>query len=88
MAAGLDGLVDDDRAYVTRWGVDLASITSAVLIVHGEDDRVVPVGHGRWLAEHLPAVELRQLAGEGHISALADEQGAQAALSWLAQRSR
>lgn len=87
VAAGLDGLVDDDRAYVTPWGVDLASITAPVLIVHGDDDRVVPVGHGRWLADHLPSVELRELAGEGHISAIAAAEGAAAALSWLAQRS-
>lgn len=88
VATGLDGLIDDDRAYVTPWGVDLPLITAPVLIVHGDDDRVVPVEHGRWLAGHLPAAEHCELAGEGHISTIAHEQGAGAALRWLAQRSR
>lgn len=89
LATGLDGLVDDDRAYVTPWGVDLAAITAPVLVVHGVDDRVAPVAHGRWLAERLPSATLVELDGEGHISAIADdEQGAVAALRWLAQRSR
>lgn len=88
VASGVDGLVDDDRAYVTPWGVDRAAITVPVLIVHGDDDRIVPVAHGRWLAAHLPSAELWELADEGHISTIADdEQGAVAALRWLAQRS-
>jgi pimeloyl-ACP methyl ester carboxylesterase len=73
---------------VTPWGVDRAAITVPVLIVHGDDDRIVPVAHGRWLAAHLPSAELWELADEGHISTIADdEQGAVAALRWLAQRS-
>jgi hypothetical protein len=29
---------------------------------------MVPVGHGRWLAQHLPSVELNIGAGDGHLS--------------------
>ncbi|MDO9589762.1 MAG: alpha/beta hydrolase, partial [Microcella sp.] len=54
MAQGVDGLVDDDVAYVTPWGVDLTRITAPVLLVHGDDDRAVPASHSAWLAEHLP----------------------------------
>ncbi len=89
MAAGLDGLIDDDRAYVTPWGVDLFAITAPTLIIHGDDDRIVPLAHGRWLAEKVPTAELWERAGEAHISTIADdERGALAALRWVAQRLR
>lgn len=89
VASGIDGLVADDRAYVRVWGVDLSAISAPVLIVHGDDDRVVPLAHGRWLAQAIPSAELRQLTGEGHISAIADDDhGAIAAVRWLAQHSR
>lgn len=89
LASGLDGLIDDDRAYVCAWGVDLDTVSLPVLLVHGDDDHVVPVAHGRWLAERLPAATLQVLPGEGHISAIADdERGAVAALRWIAARSR
>ena len=86
IASGVDGLIDDDLAYVRLWGVDLALITAPTLLVHGADDRVVPAAHSRWLAATGPGAELWQLPGEGHISALADdERGAAAAVRWVGE---
>ncbi|SFW84629.1 alpha/beta fold hydrolase [Amycolatopsis australiensis] len=80
-ALGAPGLIDDDLAYVTPWGADPAAITAPVLLVHGEDDRMIPATHSRWLAARCPAAELRLSPGDGHISVL---RHAAEALKWLA----
>ena len=42
-------------------------VTSSVLVIHGEQDRVVPVSHGRRLLAAAPSPkEGRFLAGDGH----------------------
>lgn len=88
VASGIDALIDDDLAYVAPWGIDLGRIVAPVLIAHGEDDRVVPVGHARWLAEAIVDAECWELGGEGHISTLADpERGAAAAVRWLGRHA-
>ncbi|MFJ1758857.1 alpha/beta fold hydrolase [Amycolatopsis sp. NPDC088138] len=80
---GIGGLVDDDLAYVTPWGCDPASITTPLLVLHGEDDRLIPATHGAWLAAHCPAAEFRPYPAEGHLSVL---DHAADALGWLTQR--
>ncbi|MFJ7214877.1 alpha/beta fold hydrolase [Amycolatopsis sp. NPDC098790] len=80
-ALGAVGLIDDDLAYVTPWGCDPAAITAPVLLVHGEDDRMIPATHGKWLAGAIPGAELRLSPGDGHISVLSH---AADALTWLA----
>jgi pimeloyl-ACP methyl ester carboxylesterase len=85
VASGLDGLVDDDVAYVTPWAVDLTRITAPVLFVHGGNDHVVPASHSAWLEKHVPDVEYWRHPDEGHLSVLAaDSQGADDALRWIA----
>jgi pimeloyl-ACP methyl ester carboxylesterase len=78
--AGPGGLIDDDLAYVTRWGFDPERIRRPVLLVHGGRDRVVPSSHGQWLARHCPTAQLRLFPEDGHISVL--NSSAQA-LDWL-----
>jgi len=68
LAPGVDGWLDDDLAFARPWGFDLAAIDRPVLLVHGDDDRFVPVSHGRWLAERIPNVEARIDAGDGHLT--------------------
>ncbi|MFC5183895.1 alpha/beta fold hydrolase [Actinomadura harenae] len=77
---GLGGLIDDDLAYVAPWGFDPADITAPTLILHGDQDRIVPISHGQWLARHCPTAELRPAVDDGHISVL---HTAPAALAWL-----
>ncbi|MBO0806114.1 MAG: alpha/beta hydrolase [Nocardiopsaceae bacterium] len=77
---GPGGMIDDDIAYTTGWGCDPADIAVPALIVHGADDRVVPVAHGRWLARRIPGAELRVSPGDGHLSIL---RHATAAVDWL-----
>lgn len=80
MAAGPDGLIDDDVAYVTPWGFDLAAVTAPVLLIQGGQDRVVPPTHAQWLREQLPGAQLWERPHDGHISVL---DAVPAALDWL-----
>lgn len=84
LADGVGGMVDDDLACVAPWGFDPADITVPVLVLHGEDDRVVPAAHGRWLASRIPSAELWLRPGEGHVSVLG---AAPAVLDWLLSRA-
>jgi pimeloyl-ACP methyl ester carboxylesterase len=45
----------------------LAAIAAPALVVHGDADRIVPVGNGRRLAERLPAASFHPFAGAGHL---------------------
>jgi pimeloyl-ACP methyl ester carboxylesterase len=83
LAQGPGGLIDDDIAYVSPWGVDCSRIAPPVLLLHGDDDRIVPAAHSAWLARHCPAATLWQRPGEGHLSVL---NMAGRALDWLRAR--
>jgi class 3 adenylate cyclase len=41
------------------------------LVIHRVGDPIVPVGAGRYLAEHIPGARLLELPGECHVSARA-----------------
>jgi pimeloyl-ACP methyl ester carboxylesterase len=68
LAAGVDGWIDDDFAFVEPWGFEVEDISRPVLLLHGEDDRFVPVSHGRWLAARIPGVEARIDPADGHLT--------------------
>lgn len=82
--AGPDGLIDDDVAIVTPWGVDLAQVVAPVLLVQGGADRIMPRSHADWLLGQLPAAELWLRPRDGHISVLA---AVPVAMDWLLDRA-
>jgi pimeloyl-ACP methyl ester carboxylesterase len=63
-----------------RLARDPADISAPVLLVHGQEDRVVPSAHSAWLAARCPSAELWLRPGEGHISVMSS---AASALHWL-----
>jgi 3-oxoadipate enol-lactonase len=46
---------------------DVGSITSPTLVIHGAEDRYVPVANAAALAEAIPDAKLRVLDGAGHL---------------------
>ena len=48
-------------------GGRLRSIAAPSLVVHGEDDKVIPSANGRLLAEAIPGAELKIWPGAGHL---------------------
>ncbi|MFI9387957.1 alpha/beta fold hydrolase [Kutzneria sp. NPDC052558] len=69
-ANGLDGMIDDDLAYVSPWGFEVQQIACPVLLLHGGSDRIIPLSHAEWLARHLPDHTLLTSSSDGHISIL------------------
>ncbi len=66
----IDGLVDswwrmDGRHYVE-------GVRAPAVVMHRTHDQLVPVSHGRWLADHLPDARLVELPGDIHYLWLAD----------------
>ena len=69
---GIDGWLDDDFAFFRPWGFNVSTIDRPVLLLHGADDRFVPLAHGHWLAERVPGVEARLTGDEdGHLTLIA-----------------
>jgi class 3 adenylate cyclase len=65
MRALLDTLVGLDVRAV------LPMISVPTLVVHATDDACVPIGNGRWLADHIPGARFVELPGD-HIAGFAD----------------
>jgi pimeloyl-ACP methyl ester carboxylesterase len=68
LSAGVDGWLDDDLAFLADWGFAPQAIARPVLLLHGDDDRFVPVAHGHWLAARIAGAEVRIDAGDGHLT--------------------
>jgi pimeloyl-ACP methyl ester carboxylesterase len=68
------------RAYRRR----IATVTCPVLLIHGTEDRLVPVAAARAAARANPAWSVREFPGVGHVPQLeVPRQTADAVLAWL-----
>ena len=84
VAESADGWFDDEVAVVEPWGFDLESIAVPVLYRHGKQDKFVPFSHGEWLAAHIPGVDARLTAEDGHLTVM--EAGYAELQTWLVER--
>jgi class 3 adenylate cyclase len=53
----------------------LATISVPTLVVHSAGDLVVPVEHGRYLADHIPGARYIELPGDDHLTIREGEHG-------------
>ena len=56
-----------------RGGLDLTRIRQPALIVHGDEDRVLPFANAKRLAECLPSSQMCVLRGQGHGWLMTDD---------------
>lgn len=68
LSEGFYGWLDDDLAFVQKFGFALEQINKPVLVWQGDDDFMVPRAHSEWLAKHIPTAKLNFVPGHGHIS--------------------
>jgi len=68
VSTGIEGWLEDDLAFVRDWGFDLSAMRTPVAIWQGGQDRMVPLAHGRWLAEHVASAQPRFMDDDGHVS--------------------
>jgi len=74
--AGIEGWAEDDEAFLAPWGFSLAALSVPVSLWQGSEDLMVPMAHGRWLAEQIDGVTDHLLEGEGHLSLITRHLGA------------
>jgi pimeloyl-ACP methyl ester carboxylesterase len=67
-AGGWRGFYDDDQAFMSSWGFDVATITVPVHVWFADQDLMAPPSHGEWLGATIPHARVRREAGEGHLS--------------------
>jgi pimeloyl-ACP methyl ester carboxylesterase len=68
VAQGPVGMLEDTLQFVRPWGFDVSDLTVPVSIWQGAHDRMVPFGHGKWLAATIPGARAHLFDDEGHLS--------------------
>jgi pimeloyl-ACP methyl ester carboxylesterase len=70
LRTGVAGWRDDDLAFAAEWGFPFGSTGSGtpVAVWQGEEDRMVPLAHGQWLATNVPAARTHFVPAAGHAS--------------------
>jgi pimeloyl-ACP methyl ester carboxylesterase len=67
---GIEGWWEDSVALLKPWGFSPETIEVPVMILHGRQDHMVPVGHGEWLARRIPTADSHLTDGDGHLTLL------------------
>jgi pimeloyl-ACP methyl ester carboxylesterase len=57
----------DFALFANDWGFRLEDVDVPVHLWQGDDDRNVPVSHGRLQAERIPGSRLHECSGQGHL---------------------
>lgn len=65
---GIEGWLEDDLAFTRQWGFDPGEVAVPVSVWHGAQDRMVPMLHAKWLAEHVDGARAHLDDDEGHLS--------------------
>lgn len=63
--------------------VDATTITAPVLVLHGSDDREVPVRFGHGIAQTIPGAMFRVVQGGGHSLVQRTKEGRQIAIDFI-----
>ena len=74
-AQGVFGYVDDRIADGPTFGwssFDINRVSCPVIVIHGEQDGIVPLVHGQHTADVVPNAELRTFPQHGHLSVIAE----------------
>jgi pimeloyl-ACP methyl ester carboxylesterase len=69
-ATSAKAAAQDFSLFAHDWGFRLGDITTPVHVWHGDDDRNVPISHGRLQAELIPGACMHDCPGEGHLLVL------------------
>jgi len=69
---GFTGWIDDDMAFIEKWGFELENIKKPVFLWQGDQDLMVPHAHGQWLEKHISTAKLTFVPGHGHLSLLVE----------------
>ncbi|MGB3409899.1 MAG: alpha/beta hydrolase [Microthrixaceae bacterium] len=67
MRQGFTGVGWDNVAWVGPWDIDVSMVRCPVHLWYGGQDSMMPVEHGRWLADNLADADLVVYDGEGHL---------------------
>jgi len=65
---GVIGFLDDNLVLAQPWGFDLGAIVVPVAVWQGRHDKMVPFGHGLWLADAIPGARRHLYEDEGHLT--------------------
>jgi len=58
-------------------------ILAPTLVVHGDEDELVPIGNARWLAERLRSAQLEVVRGGTHVLVLESSAARAVVKAWL-----
>ena len=74
LTSGIAGWRDDDLAFIADWGFPLGA-GAPVTVWQGDQDMMVPFGHGKWLAANLSPARAHLIPGAGHLSLVVGQFG-------------